>query len=237
MPNSYFQFKQFTIHQDQCAMKVCTDACIFGAWFAGKELRAKKMLDIGSGTGLLMLMLAQQNAATISGIEIDPSSFQQLKENIESSKWKERLAVCEGDVRSFEPGSMYDFIISNPPFYENSLEAESEEKNLARHSKQLTLEELIVAIDRLLSADGSLGILLPYYRVPYFESLAAKLNFHLAEILLLRQSPSHDFFRGILYFSRHQFPSISKKELIILDEAGQYTMEFVNLLKDYYLYL
>src|ERR1051326_2195609 len=101
MANTYFQFKQFTIHQDQCAMKVCTDACILGAWFAEKIPSQSAVLDIGSGTGLLMLMLAQKNRGEIDGIELDLPSFKQLKENITNSKWKENLHVFPGDVRTF----------------------------------------------------------------------------------------------------------------------------------------
>src|ERR1700722_5182147 len=100
MHNSYFRFKQFIIHQDQCAMKVCTDACILGAWFAEKIPSYSMVLDVGSGTGLLMLMLAQKNKAKISGIEIDLPSYKQLKENTGQSKWRERLKVFPGDVRT-----------------------------------------------------------------------------------------------------------------------------------------
>ena len=167
-------------------MKVCTDACVFGAWFAGKELNAKNILDIGSGTGLLMLMIAQKQNANIEGVEIDPSSFQQLQENIEGSKWKENLTAHKGDIRSFESEHEFDFIISNPPFYEKSLKAESHASNLARHSKELNLEELMATIDSLLSKNGSVGILLPYTRSTEFEKLAAQKKFYLVEKLLVR---------------------------------------------------
>src|ERR1700751_1205435 len=101
MPNPYFQFKQFTIYQDQCAMKVCTDACILGAWFSQKAPSYARMLDIGSGTGLLMLMLAQRHKGEIRGIELDLAAFRQLKENIERSPWKEMLGAVPGDVRAY----------------------------------------------------------------------------------------------------------------------------------------
>src|ERR1700737_2802949 len=110
MPNPYFQFKQFIIRQDLCAMKVCTDACILGAWFAEKIPSYSMILDIGSGTGLLMMMLAQKNKAEIQGIEIDLSSFKQLKENISHSKWKDKLKAFPGDVRTFKFPTKYDFI-------------------------------------------------------------------------------------------------------------------------------
>ena len=218
-------------------MKVCTDACVFGAWFAGKELNAKNILDVGSGTGLLMLMLAQKQNAIIEGIEIDPSSFQQLQENIKGSKWKERLAIHEGDIRSFKSDHKFDFIISNPPFYEKSLKAESHASNLARHSKELTLEELMEAIYSLLSENGSFGILLPYARSTEFERLATQKKFRLVEKLFVRQSPNHKYFRSILHFSRCQPDQVQENELVIQNESGDYTYEFIHLLKDYYLYL
>src|SRR5947208_1018891 len=111
-------------------MKVCTDACIFGAWMARKNLSAKNILDIGSGTGLLILMLAQQHNIRIEGIEIDGQCFRQLKQNIEQSKWANRITVHHGDVRNFVANVKFDFIISNPPFHENNLTTPSHTSNL-----------------------------------------------------------------------------------------------------------
>jgi len=237
MSNPYFQFKQFTIYQDQCAMKVCTDACILGAWFAEKTPSYSLVLDIGSGTGLLMLMLAQQHKGQIQGIELDLAAFKQLKENITQSKWKEELKVFPGDVRSYSFPHKFDFIITNPPFFEGDLPAASGSANLARHSKELTLAELLTVIDTNLESAGSFGILLPYHRVEYFTALAAGRNFYLQEKLLVRQTPAHDFFRGILHFSRKKESFVPGSELCIKNEAGVYTEEFVELMKDYYLYL
>ena len=154
-------------------MKVCTDACILGAWFSEKTPAYSSVLDIGSGTGLLMLMLAQKHKGEIQGIELDLSAFKQLKDNIGQSRWRGELKVFPGDVRQFNFPHKFDFIITNPPFYERDLETDSHARNLARHSKELTLAELLAAIDENLSAEGSFGILLPYHRVNYFEGLAA----------------------------------------------------------------
>src|ERR1044071_239510 len=155
MPNPYFQFKQFTIQQDQCAMKVCTDACILGAWFAAKIPEYSTVLDVGSGTGLLMMMLAQKTRSEIYGIEIDLPSYKQLKENISQNKWKERLKVFPGDARTYAFPVKYDFIITNPPFFENDLPAETEREQVAKHSKQLTLDEVIKIIDDHLQPYGA----------------------------------------------------------------------------------
>ncbi len=237
MANNYFQFKEFTIRQDQCAMKVCTDACILGAWFALKIPTCSSVLDIGSGTGLLMLMLAQKNKSEIDGIELDLSSFKQLKENISNSKWKNYLKVFPGDVRTFSFPAKYDFIIVNPPFFEGDLPSSSNEKNIAKHGTALTLDKLIRVIDSNLLLSGSFGILLPYHRTAWFEDLALKNNFYAHEKLLIRQTPGHPYFRSVVHFSRNKVNSCITAELIIQNENGDYTGEFIELMRDYYLYL
>jgi tRNA1Val (adenine37-N6)-methyltransferase len=238
MANTYFQFKAFTIHQDQCAMKVCTDACILGAWFAQKAPAWAQVLDIGSGTGLLMLMLAQKHKGEIKGIELDLAAYRQLRDNIGQSPWRQMLKVFPGDVRSFSFPGKFDFIITNPPFFEGDLPSASEAENLAKHSKELTLTELLAVIDVNLSSDGSFGILLPYHRMAWFvEQAASRHGFFLREQLLVKQTPGHGFFRSILYFSRRREGSVATTELTIQNSEGGYTPDFVELMKDYYLYL
>jgi tRNA1Val (adenine37-N6)-methyltransferase len=237
MRNSYFLFKQFTVQQDKCAMKVTTDACILGAWFADKAPPYARVLDIGSGTGLLMLMLAQRHRGEIVGIEIDLDAFRQLKDNLGQSPWRKMLKACPGDVRSYQFSEKFDFIISNPPFYENDLPASTDAANLARHSKELTLPELLAVIDNNLTPGGAFGILLPYHRSAWFEEQAAQVGFTTLEKLLIKQSPQHDYFRAILCLSRLRDRFVPVSELTIKDDAGNYTPEFIELMKDYYLYL
>lgn len=237
MANSYFKFKQFTIHQDQVAMKVCTDACILGAWFSAKIPQYSTVLDIGSGTGLLMMMLAQRSQAEIHGIEIDLTAYEQLKENTSQNDWKERLKVFSGDARSFHFPFKYDFIISNPPFFENDLLSTDDREQVAKHSKHLTLEALVEVIASNLQPHGAFGILLPYHRWEAFNKLALQQNFSLTEKLIVRHTPKHAPFRAILHYTRNQDQFAPDFELNIKDENGGYTPEFVELLKDYYLYL
>jgi tRNA1Val (adenine37-N6)-methyltransferase len=237
MPNSYFQFKQFTVQQDQCAMKVCTDACILGAWFAQKIPSYSMVLDIGSGTGLLMLMLAQKNKSKISGIEIDLASCRQSKENIARCRWHERMNVFPGDVRSYSFAEKFDFMITNPPFFEGDLLSPDKEKNMAKHSTSLTLEELIQCADQYVDASGSFGILLPFHRTEYFEEMGRKNNFYLKEKLSVKQTPRHDFFRSILHFSRSRQTNPDSFQLCIQDAYENFTPEFTELMKDYYLQL
>jgi tRNA1Val (adenine37-N6)-methyltransferase len=213
-------------------MKVTTDACILGAWFAAKALRVKKILDIGGGTGLLMLMLAQQGYA-VDGIEIDPSAFEQMRENLLASPWAAVLNAYQGDVRNYSFREPYDFIITNPPFYEGDLPSPSLKINLARHSHELPLEDLVSTIDKNLSPAGTFGILLPVHRVSYLEQLAAGRKFFLKERLLVRQTPSHAVFRTALHFSREPVLP-TQEELTIKDEKGDYTAAFAELMKEYY---
>jgi len=219
-------------------MKVCTDACVLGAWFAEKMAHHSSILDIGSGTGLLMMMLAQKSKASIHGIELDPVCFNQLNENISRNEWKEKLTAWNGDVRTPDFQAKYDFIICNPPFFQNDLPAQNEEENIARHSNQLSLFELIQVIDEHLSPNGTFGILLPYTRWEYFNELSQERHFYLREKLFIRHSRAHDFSRAILHCSRCKENHIPVFELSIRSEDNaSYTPEFIALLKDYYLYL
>ncbi|MBX2923390.1 MAG: methyltransferase [Chitinophagaceae bacterium] len=235
MPNPYFRFKQFTIYHDRCTMKVTTDSCILGAWFAGKKLPAANVLDIGAGSGLLTLMLAQKMQATFHAIEKDNSSFGQLEQNIRNSPWNNRISAFHADAVTFGFPVKYDFIISNPPFYENELKSPDNRKNMAMHDTSLTLDVLICVINNHLTPDGSFGILLPYYRKDYFIQLAAEKDFRLLEELHIRQTPEHPCFRSILHFSKTRQSENSIAMLTIRNSSNTYTPEFVSLLKDYYL--
>jgi tRNA1Val (adenine37-N6)-methyltransferase len=216
-------------------MKVCTDACILGAWFALKIPDVATVLDIGSGTGLQMLMLAQKSEAEIHGIEIDLGAFKQLQQNIKTSKWKERLKVFPGDARTYRFPCEYDFIISNPPFYEKDLKADAEEANVARHSKALTFSDLIKIVDQYLLPHGSFGVLLPMHRMEEFIISCESQSLFLAEKLLIRQTPTHEYFRAVLRFSRFRQGFIPEAELVIQRDNGLYSREFTELLRPYYL--
>ena len=240
MPNNYFQFKQFTVQQDRCAMKVTTDGCLFGGYIAERitdyRLQIANCLDIGAGTGLLSLMLAQKSTAIIDAVEIDEAAYSQAKENFDQSPWKERLNIYNTDILTFSSDKKYDCIITNPPFFEDDLRSSDVNKNNAKHDTALTLKQLLQVIDLHLKEDGIFFILLPFHRAGYFEKEAALLNFYPAEKLNVRQTPTHDHFRTILSFSRKEI-IVTNGELIIRDADNQYTTEFSALLKDYYLFL
>lgn len=242
MSNSYFQFKQFTIQQDRSAMKVTTDGCLFGAWVAeevkNQKSKIKNVLDIGTGTGLLSLMFAQKNpTAVIDAIEIDKDAFEQAKENIDVSPWKDRINIKHGDAKIFSFHKKYDRITSNPPFYENELKSPGNKKNIAHHSDDLSLNELLIVTKKLLADNGKFFFLFSYKRK---QDIEEALNFHslfVHQLILLKQSTQHDYFRIIIEGGLQKRDEVVTKEISIWDHQKQYTDEFTYLLKDYYLYL
>jgi tRNA1Val (adenine37-N6)-methyltransferase len=234
MPNSYFRFKQFTIHQDRSVMKVCTDSCILGAWTALRLNNAETILDIGTGTGLLPLMLAQKNAGMIDAIESDMESAGQALENIRQSNWNSRIRVLHADVLHHVFDIRYDFIITNPPFFESDLRSPKHYKNRAKHDESLTLDQLAGIIRKNLRPEGTFSILLPFHRTGYFEKLATDSGFFLSEKLIVRQTPAHAPFRSICLFSAVKQTVPVPDELIIKDDKGKYSLEFSQLMKDYY---
>lgn len=238
-----FQFKQFTIQQDRSAMKVTTDGCLFGAWTAKKTVDSgrneKKILDIGSGTGLLSLMLAQRlPLAMIDAIEIEESAFQQSKENFSASPWSDRLNALQGDARNYRFPGKYDLIISNPPFYEREWSSDDPGRKLAHHESGLLLGELLRVIRENLSADGSFYLLLPFKRKDEIRKLLTNEGLMISSLMLVKQTPKHDYFRILMEGKPGMAKEeISFDEMTIKDENDEYSSEFVSLLEDYYLYL
>lgn len=219
-------------------MKVCTDACLFGALLPPNPLKGElAALDIGSGTGLLALMYAQKDPyAIIDAIEIDPSASVQAKKNFEASPWKERLTIINADINQYNTDKKYGFIISNPPFFEDDLLSQDETKNTAKHNGSLSLVQLLEIVHKQLDMQGTFAVLLPYHRVAYFEHEATKHALHLSRKILVRQTPGHELFRGILFFNKEKAePRLT--EMSIKRTDGTYTAEFTALLKDYYLHL
>lgn len=222
-------------------MKVTTDACLFGAWAAERvgssESGDRRMLDIGTGTGLLTLMLAQKTNLSIDAIEIDKDASEQAKENITASPWKDKINIFHADAGEFIFSSKYDIIVSNPPFYENELKSGNAKKNLAHHDG-LSLQQLLSIIKKNLSGNGRFYLLLPFKRNEETERLINSYDLSVIQKTGVRQSINHDFFR-IMLAGRHKQAKDKKTidEISIRNDQQQYTKEFVDLLKDYYLHL
>lgn len=241
MANPYFKFKQFTIYQDRSAMKVTTDSCFFGAWTAteiqNEKSKIKNVLDIGTGTGLLSLMIAQKNKIEIDAVEIDKEASQQAKENTEASPWKDRVRIFNENILSFQPETKYDCIVSNPPFYENELASEKTKKNIAHHSEHLTISQVLEVVKIHLEMEGIFFLMFPYKRKEEIEGLLRKNGLHITSSVILSQSVKHSPFRMIIKGSSNKIVSGSSTSIAIWNEHQQYTSQFIDLLKDYYLYL
>lgn len=232
-------------------MKVCTDACLFGALVAGcrtclpfgrfpaisDETELIYCLDIGTGTGLLPLMIAQKNNnIKIDAVEIDEQAAAQAVENITASPWAEKIKVFNEHILTFDAGRKYDCIFSNPPFFEDDLQSADALKNKAKHGATLKLTQLLQVIDKYLDPTGFFAVLLPYARVEYFIEEARKVGLYLNKKISVKQTIKHKFFRGILFFNRNE-EEPKLMEIIIRDAEHNYTPEFTAALKDYYLFL
>jgi tRNA1Val (adenine37-N6)-methyltransferase len=237
MGNDYFRFKEFTIHQTRCAMRVTTDACILGAWVAREIPTAGRVLDIGSGTGLLMLMMAQQMPASFTGVELDDAAHLESRLNIDHSHWAERITVMKEDIRLFTSDVSYDLIVSNPPFYQDDLRRSGTAENLAMHGSELTLPDLAAAVDRLLTGVGQAVFLLPPHRMEVLSNLMREVGLYEKNTLSVRHSRNHAMLRKITVFSRKHFEEPGMEILDIRESDGAYTDDFRALMRPYYLFL
>ena len=239
MSNSYFQFKQFRVEQDKCAMKVCTDSCLFGAY--ADVAQAQHILDIGAGSGLLSLMVAQRRSmVSIDAVEIDPEAQQQAKENFAASPWAERLRLHPASLQEFTKYNRqaYDVILSNPPFFLSSLKSANIAKNTAKHTGELLFEDILAFAQTHLLPEGRLYLLLPPAEAAHFTALACAHGLYLAETLEVYTRIGGKCIRHIqtYTFSRIEIP-VARQLYIRAADALAYTPEFVELLQPYYLAL
>jgi tRNA1Val (adenine37-N6)-methyltransferase len=219
-------------------MKVTTDACLLGAWVAkdtGNDSSIKSILDIGSGTGLLSLMLAQHSSAAIDGIELQENDSLQSIENIKASLWSSRIKIYNADAIAFKYDKKYDIIISNPPFYENDLKSQHQHKNIAHHDAGLTLENLLQIIYQQLQHNGKFYLLLPAKREAELLWLIQKEGLFINKIISVHQTEIHSTFRIIVKGTKKKEPL--SRSSITIKENGFYTKEFTAFLQPFYLHL
>jgi len=221
-------------------MKVCTDACLLGAWVAAKletkEITAENILDIGCGTGLLSLMLAQKTEANIDAVELNENAFLQAKENIALSLWEKRIKIFNENIIDYNAKKKYDLIICNPPFFQNQLKSIDVNRNAAMHGTQLSFTVLATTVKNNLKNDGIAAILLPHNIVNEFSAIFKKEGFFVNEQLNVSHSSSHPFFRAVLLFSFIQTDKI-ENSMAIKNLNNEYSTYFKKLLEDYYLHL
>lgn len=232
-----FQFKQFNIQQDKCAMKVGTDGVLLGAW-APLHHNPYSILDIGAGTGLIALMLAQRsNAEQVDALEIDDDAYEQAVDNFESSPWSDRLFCYHAGLDEFmeEPEDEYDLIVSNPPFYTEDYTSGDEQRDTARFSASLPFEDLAEAASLLLSDVGIFAIILPFKEEDTFLALAKENELYPVKITRVKGTPTAETKRSLMAFSRDENPNTVIDELIIETSRHIYTKEYIALTQDFYL--
>ena len=234
--NKPFKFKQFAIHQDRCAMKIGTDGVLLGAW-TSLQNNPESVLDIGSGTGLIALMLAQRSwTETIDALEINEDAYEQCVDNFESSLWGDRLFCYHAGLDEFmdEIEDQYDLIVSNPPFYSEEVPSGNSARDVARQNQSLPFEELIEGVSKLLSPDGIFSTIIPFKEEVKFLELAEQTGLYPEHITRVKGNPSSEIKRSLLQFSFNK-KEVLKDELIIEIERHQYTPEYIALTKEFYL--
>ena len=234
---SAFQFKQFSVLQDRCAMKIGTDGVLLGAW-TPIENNPKSILDIGTGTGIIALMLAQRsNAKQIDALEIDENAYEQATDNFENSPWNDRLFCFHAALDEFieEPEDEYDLIVSNPPFYSEDFRSENEQRDLARFHEAMPFEDLIEAADLLLSENGIFSVIIPYKEEERFIELCAEVELFLVKVTRVKGSYKTPIVRSLLAFKRYELAVLVADELVIEIYRHEYTDEYIELTKAFYL--
>lgn len=231
-----FKFKKFTVNQDRCAMKIGTDGVLLGTWTSVKQ-NPYNVLDIGAGTGILCLIMAQRsNAQQIEAIEIEDNAFEQCSENFENSPWNERLFCYHASLLEFveEVEDTFDLIICNPPFYSEDYKTEDKTRDLARFNDAMPFRHIIYAVAHLLAQDGIFSTVIPKKEESSFIELASSIGLYPRRILHVKGHPEAEIKRSLIEFSYHE-TAVKTSELIIETSRHNYTQDYIDLTKDFYL--
>lgn len=237
--DNMFEFKQFTIQQDKCAMKVGTDGVLLGAW-TPIDRPIDTILDIGSGTGLLALMMAQRtNAQEIDAIEIDQEAYIQSVENFEASPWADRLFCYHTDLETFanEMDQTYDLIISNPPFFTEDTNSQDPKRDLARNEQSLPFELLVEAVEYFLAPQGIFSVIVPIGQEEKIMHLAAQYHIYPFKVTRVKGTEDTPIKRSLIAFSRDLINQIPLNDLVLEEKRHTYTAEYQDITKDFYLKL
>ena len=237
MPHQAFQFKQFSVKQDKSAMKIGTDSILLGSW-TNINHKPNTVLDIGAGTGILSLMMAQgsTNSNIIDAVEINENAYEQCVENFEDSQWADRLFCYHASLEEFanEINDTYDLIICNPPFYSENSKIENTERSLARFQAFMPFEVLIKSVVKLLSKKGSFNLILPQSESEKFITLAKDNYMYINKITYVKGTPNTKIKRCLMSFSFLKSP-IQKNTIIIEISRHNYTEEYKKMTQDFYL--
>ncbi|MFA9290320.1 MAG: tRNA1(Val) (adenine(37)-N6)-methyltransferase [Solirubrobacteraceae bacterium] len=232
-----FQFKQFNILQDRCAMKIGTDGVLLGAW-CPIDNNPKIILDIGTGTGIIALMLAQRtDAIQIDAIEIEENAFEQATDNFENSIWADRITCYHAGLDELvdEPDDEYDLIVCNPPFYSEDFKTGDERRDAARFQDAMPFEELVDAAHLLLSENGIFAVIIPFKEEDKFIDLCANCELFPINVTRVKGNLTSEIKRSLLAFKRYELPILTTSQLVIEVNRNEFTVDYINLTKDFYL--
>lgn len=232
--STQFQFKQFSIKQNLCAMKVGTDGVLLGAW---TKTPNGNVLDIGCGSGLISLMIAQRNPNTqIDAIDVDHNAFLQTTENIANSDWKENIKPHHTSLQNFNSPHKYQLIVSNPPFFVNATKSANSSKNIARHTDELSFNDLLHHVSKLLEKEGVFSVVLPIIEEVEFCKIASVHELFLNRICYVKPNLQKEPKRILMEFSLTNTPVIMESLTIETEKRHHYTEEYRNLTQDFYLH-
>ncbi len=234
MAKDCFTFKQFSVYQDRCAMKVGTDGTLLGAWAHAPEGKCR-ILDIGTGTGLIAMMMAQRySQAEIVGVDISSEACAQATKNVNNSPFFERISIVNSDIAEYESG-LFDTIVSNPPYFVNSLNCPDESRAIARHSNSLSYKDLLKQVGRLLSKKGSFSLVIPTDSMSAIESEAALEGLFLSRKCLIKTTPRKSPKRVLMEFYKYPPDHIDIYEEVLETSPNVRSKWYMNLTKDFYL--
>ena len=232
MSNSFFQFKQFRLEQSLAGMKFGMDSATLGAW--ANHPSPASILDIGTGTGVLALMLAQRYDCPIDAVEIEENAFVQTNLNFTNSPWADRLFAHHQDINSFDQGKKYDLIVSNPPYFHRSYSSPDQKRQLARHSESLSTQDLLQKVADLLNKDGFFFVVIPSASVNEYEKEGEMRGLLLQEKVDIITVEGKMPARCILKFGKRETQTL-RSSVTVKDKDGNYTEVYSQLLKDYFL--
>ncbi|MDR2968461.1 MAG: methyltransferase [Tannerellaceae bacterium] len=233
MANPFFKFKQFTVFHDKCAMKVGTDGVLLGAWTNTAD--AANLLDAGTGTGLIALMLAQRTNAAIDAIDIDEGACRQAAENVAGSPFSGRIRIIHSSFVGFQPGRKYDLIVSNPPYFSQSLKSPDDKRSQARHDDSLPLPDLIAGSKEMLSENGRIALILPVEQEGKLDGLLTQYGLHRIRQTNVMPVVNGQIKRILIELSATPNPHCAPDCLAIERERHKYTKEYEALTRDFYL--